>query len=116
LGRYGLTEQYLFDGLKELLPSLSYELLNDNRISVLKEPRVVASAYAFAAVLDRIQYGTLTRTLAAEVIKDQAANVAVSVSAQSDRWPDYWQSIDVCPNNLVHSFVSAVAMGWQHKW
>jgi adenosylcobinamide amidohydrolase len=116
LGRYGLTEQYLFDELKEALPTTSYELLHDNRTSVLTEPRVVASAYAFAAVLDRLQYGTLSSTLAAEVIKDQAANVAVSVSAQSDRWPEYWKNTEVSPNDLIHSFVSAVAMGWQHKW
>jgi adenosylcobinamide amidohydrolase len=116
LERYGLTEQYLFDGLEGLLPSASYELLRDNRAAVLNEPRVVASAYAFAAVLDRLQYGTLPSTLAAEVIKDQAANVAISVSAQSDRWPDCWQSIEVSPDNLLHSFVSGVAMGWQHKW
>lgn len=116
LGRFGLTEQYLFGELKKILPSTSYELLHDNRTSVLNEPRVVASAYAFAAVLDRLQYGTLSSILAAEVIKDQAANVAVSVSAQSDRWPDYWQTIEVASDNLVLSFVSAVAMGWQHKW
>jgi adenosylcobinamide amidohydrolase len=116
LERYGLTEQYLIDGLKGLLPGASYELLRDNRTAVLNEPRVVASAYAFAAVLYRLQYGTLPSTLAAEVIKDQAANVAISVSAQSDRWPDCWQSIEVSPDNLLHSFVSGVAMGWQHKW
>lgn len=116
LGRYGVTEKMLFNRLKTILPATSYELLDSNRNSVLKEPRVVASAYAFAAVLDRLQYGTLSSSLASEVIKDQAANVAVSVSAQSARWPEFWQDILVDKDNLVDSFVSAIALGWQNKW
>lgn len=116
LERYGVTEDSLFLRLKALLPDSSYELLDNNRQSVLREPRVVASAYAFSAVLDRLQYGTLSVTLTNEVIKDQAANVAVSVSAQSQRWPEFWQAIEVDKDNLTDSFVAALALGWQNKW
>lgn len=116
LERFGLTEKALFTRLKIQLPVVSYELLDSNRQSVLNEPRVVASAYAFAAVLDRLQYGTLSDSLASEVIKDQAANVAVSVSAQTARWPEFWQSIQVDKDNLLESFILAVALGWQNKW
>lgn len=116
LGRHGLTESLLFEQLKIQLPATSYQLLDSNRHSILEEPRVVASAYAFAAVLDRLQYGTLSYSVAGEVIRDQAANVAVSVSAQSARWPEFWQSTQVDKDNLMNSFISAIARGWQAKW
>ena len=126
LGRFGLSEPVLMASLKEQLPDSSFALLAENELSFLTEPRTVASAYAFAAILDRFQYGTLSPQLAPEVLKDAAANVAVAISMRPADWRRYWQAINVSTvsgNDVdkvttvaIAAFVEALAIGWQAKW
>jgi adenosylcobinamide amidohydrolase len=116
LGRFGLTETELLSRLKENLPAKSYDLLVNNQLAVTYEPRVSAAAYAYAAVLDRIQYGTLPESLAGELLRDQAANVAVALSSKASMWPEYWSQIPVNGKDWIEPFVKGLILGWQTRW
>jgi len=116
LGRFGLTEKELHARLQLLLPKASYELLRQNEMSVTYEPRVAAAAFAYAAVLDRLQYGTLPPDLAGEVLRDQSASVAVALSSKPALWADYWSRIPARSNDRLQPFVTGLALGWQARW
>jgi len=116
LGRFGLTEPVLRERLRAVLPAESYELLEKNAIGVLMEPRVSAAAFAYAAVLDRLQYGTLPADLAGELLRDQSASVAVALSAKPALWPEYWSRIPASATDRLEPFVTGLALGWQARW
>jgi adenosylcobinamide amidohydrolase len=116
LGRFGLPEKELLNRLKSILPPKSYELLTSNQLGVTMEPRVAAAAYAYAAVLDRIQYGTLPVELAGDVLRDQAANVAVALSSKPGMWPEFWRRIPANTVDRLEPFVRGLALGWQMRW
>lgn len=116
LGRFGLTEPELLKRLQELLPSGEYDLLVKNQMGVTMEPRLAAAAFAYAAVLDRLQYGTIPNELAAEMLRDQAATAAVAISTKTARWREFWQAIPINASDRVDPFVRALALGWQAKW
>lgn len=116
LGRFGLTEKTLHARLQALLPAASYELLKKNELGVTMEPRVAAAAYAYAAVLDRLAYGTLPAGLAGELLRDQAASVAVALSAKPQKWSDYWAQIPTATDDRLEPFVKGLALGWVTRW
>ena len=116
MGRFGLSEENLFSALKENLTENAYSLLENNAHSVLKEPRVVAASYAYAALLDRIQYGTLSSSIATEALRDQAANVAVGVSSKPSHWCQYWEQLPTSQDDALSLFTAAVTIGWESKW
>jgi adenosylcobinamide amidohydrolase len=116
LGRFGLTAQALHARLQARMPAASYDLLKQNELSVIHEPRVAAAAYAYAAVLDRLQYGTLPATLAGEMLRDQAASVAVALSAKPALWPDFWRQLPAGAQDPLDPFVMGLALGWQSRW
>lgn len=116
LGRFGLTEEKLLARLKGLLPEVYFGLLTENKMAVLWEPRVAATAYAYASVLDRLQYGTLPEEGAGETLRDQAASVGVALSGKSAAWPDIWSKIEVNPKDRVSPFVQGLALGWIERW
>lgn len=116
LGRFGLTEPELLKRLKELLPAGEYELLVKNQMGVTMEPRLAAAAFGYAAVLDRLQYGTIPEELAAEMLRDQAATAAVALSTKTERWQSFWQAIPISAMDRIDPFVRALALGWQAKW
>lgn len=116
LQRFGLTDKELHARLQELLPAASYDLLKRNQLSVTMEPRVAAAAFAYAAVLDRLQYGTLPDDLAGELLRDQSASVAVALSSKPELWSSYWSQIPVSPKDRLEPFVRALALGWQTRW
>lgn len=116
LGRFGLTEAALRERLRKMLPAQSYELLEKNALGVMMEPRVSATAFAYAAVLDRLQYGTLPADLAGELLRDQSASVAVALSAKPALWPEYWSKIPASSTDRLEPFVVGLALGWQTRW
>jgi adenosylcobinamide amidohydrolase len=116
LGRFGLTEEELQKRLQQALPPDSYDLLVKNTLTVTMEPRVSAAAYAYAAVLDRLQYGTLSSELSADMLRDQAATVAVSLSSKAARWNDFRTQIGAAENDRLAPFVQGLALGWRARW
>lgn len=116
LGRFGLTEARAHETLPRLLSEADYKLLKDNEKAVFFEPGVAAAAYAFAAVLDRIRYGTLPAGLAQESLRQQAASMAAALSAKPDQWYAYWSSLQRTEEDPIDLVLRAIALGWKSKW
>jgi adenosylcobinamide amidohydrolase len=116
LGRFGLTEARAHETLPRLLSEADYQLLKDNEKAVFYEPGVAAAAYAFAAVLDRIRYGTLPAGLAHESLRQQAASMAAALSAKPAQWPAYWASLQGAEEDPIDLVLRAIALGWKSKW
>jgi adenosylcobinamide amidohydrolase len=116
LRRFGFSEELLMNAMQMRLGELSLVLFEKNKNAVLYEPQVAASAYAFAAVLDRVRFGTLPATAARDVLRQQAATLAASLSARPESWYSFWQQLDVNMTNPLDVVYDAVAMGWTAKW
>lgn len=116
LRRFGLTRDQLMERIAPLLSPQDLALLQQNDKAVFYDPQVAACCYAFAAVLDRVSYGTLPSGLAREVLRQQAANIASALAAKPDRWADYWRQLSVDEQDPVAVVVEALALGWKTKW
>jgi len=120
LKRFGLTEEALFEKLKHKLSDVDFNLLNKNKRAFMSEPKLVANAYAFAALLDRFNYGSLSTHIKADVFLDQAINTVIAVSGKNEERLSYRSQfesqIDFSKTSGLDYFVSALAIGWQAKW
>jgi len=116
LRRFGFSEQSLLDAMKTRLSERSMELFHKNRVSVLHEVQVAAAAYAFAGVWDRVRYGALPASAARDVLRQQAATMAASLSARCESWHTFWKQIDVNMARPLDAIYDAVALGWTAKW
>lgn len=117
LGRYGVTEQTVFDGLTGRLDPVDLELLRHNSKAAFYEPLVGAAAHALAAVLDRVRHQTLPASVLPDAVVQQAATLAASLAAQPHRWAEFrtrlHQNGQFEPKPLV---LAAIALGWTEKW
>jgi adenosylcobinamide amidohydrolase len=117
LGRYGLREQTVFDDLSTLLDPPDLELLRRNSKAAFYEPLVGAAAHALAAVLDRVRHQTLPASVVPDAVVQQAATLAASLAAQTDRWAEFRTRLHVGgqfePKPLI---LAAIALGWSEKW
>ena len=116
LRRFGFSEESFRNAMRVRLPETSMELLEKNRNAVLYEPQVAAAAYAFVSVLDRVRYGTLPASAARDVLRQQAATLAVSLAAQPEAWYRFWQQLHVDLNRPLDAVYDAAALGWTAKW
>ena len=102
--------------LSGLLPESQYDLLDQNRQAVFYEPAVGAAAHAFAAVMDRVRFGTVPEPVAGETLRQQAACLACSLAARPQDWSDLYQALDGGGGDPLELVVRAVALGWDAKW
>ena len=121
LDRFGLTQERLLQGLQAHLSLADFRLVQQNLSSILADSRVNAAAYAYAELLDRLQFGNLSPTAVPEILLDQAAQVAVAVSAKPLSWPKFWQALSEIddfkqPIEPIDLFIAGLAQGWQAKW
>jgi len=117
LGRYGVKETTLFDDIAPLLGEADLELLKKNAKAALYEPLVGAAAHALATVCDRVRYGTIPETVAADATAQQAAALAANLAAQVHRWPEFRAQLRPYANADVKALVlRALALGWSEKW
>jgi adenosylcobinamide amidohydrolase len=117
LGRYGLTEATLFEEVGPLLSEADLELLRKNSKAVFYEPLVGAAAHALAAVCDRVRYGTIPDSAAADATVQQAATLAANLAAQVHRWPEFRLKLQAyAPVDVKALVLHAVALGWSEKW
>ncbi|MFT5578761.1 MAG: adenosylcobinamide amidohydrolase [Paraglaciecola psychrophila] len=123
LARFGLTKERLLAGMQQHLLADDFKLASDNLRSLTFDSRASAAAYAYAELLNRIQFGNLPADIAPEALLDQASSVAVAVSAKPLRWPAFWQALSVVPvteldrnSQAIDLFIAAMATGWQAKW
>ena len=116
LGRFGLTEQLALQRLADLLPERHYALLAKNRKAVFFDPGAAAAAYGIAAVLDRIEFGTLPRGLAHEALRQQAACLACSLAARPREWTRFRDELPEAIDDPIELVLAAIAAGWKSKW
>ena len=117
LGRYGVREATLFEDIAPLLSEADLELLRRNAKAVFYEPLVGSAAHALATVCDRVRYGTLPQTVAADAMVQQAAALAANLAAQVHRWVEFRSILRPHANGDVKALVlKALALGWSEKW
>lgn len=133
LGRFGVTEAALLAAVAPHLDATALELLRRNQRAVLMEPLVTAAAYAMAAVIDRVRYGTLPASVAADALVAQAATLAVSLAGAPARWSEFRAALHDAarvdgagiadadraePHTLdpLPLVAAALALGWREKW
>jgi hypothetical protein len=116
LGRYGVTERVIIDGVESQLDIADFELFKKNSKAVFYDPQVGAAAHALAAVIDRGRHGSLPQSGLRDAIVQQAALLAANLAARLENWTAYhgylrWISGE--PKDLV---IAAIALGWKEKW
>jgi adenosylcobinamide amidohydrolase len=117
LGRYGVKEATVFEDIAPFLGDTDLELLKKNAKSVFYEPLVGSAAHALATVCDRVRYGTVPDTVAAEATVQQAAALAANLAAQVHRWAEFRSALRPYAHGDVKALVlRAVALGWSEKW
>jgi adenosylcobinamide amidohydrolase len=116
LRRFGFSESAFLDAMKQRLGDGAMRLLEKNQNAILYEPQVAAAAYAFASVLDRLRFGVLPPAAGRDVLRNQAATLAASLSARTDRWHGFWQQLDAHADRPLDAVYDALALGWTAKW
>ncbi len=116
LRRFGLTEERLLDAMKTRLDESSFGLLQKNKVALLHDVQLAAAAYAFAGVLDRVRYGVLPSSAARDVLRQQSATMAASLSTRLDEWHRFWEQLDVHMDRPIDAIYDAIALGWAAKW
>jgi adenosylcobinamide amidohydrolase len=117
LGRYGVREATLFDDIAPLLSEPDLELLRKNAKAAFYEPLVGSAAHALATVCDRVRYGTIPATVAADAMVQQAAALAANLAAQVHRWVEFRATLRPHASGDVKALVlRALALGWSEKW
>ncbi len=134
LGRFGVKEETLKTALAKRLSAEEYTLLSANWLAVIHEPQVSAVGYAIAAVIDRVQFGTLGASVAHEALLNQAALLAVGLAARAECFAEVRATLaneaafsrrsEGCEGAEVWSgsgvvteiVAAAFAAGWRLKW
>ncbi len=117
LGRFGLTETRALEALARLLPQQQYALLRKNQKAVFYEPGVAAAAHAFAAVLDRVAFGTVASGMASTTLRQQAACLASALAAKPQDWLALYNKLPLpSDDDPVELVLEAIALGWKAKW
>jgi len=116
LGRFGANEEYLLKKLASKLDKGTFDLLKQNKHSVFRDAKLVAAAYAYAAILDRLHYQTLSPTIRNDVLLDQAANTAMALSSTNEQWQQLRDQLEPQRGDALDLFVQAMAIAWRTKW
>ncbi len=117
LERFGFSEAFFEQRLRESVLAPRYDFYKKNWDAILHNPQTAGCAYAIAAVLDRLAYGTLPPACASELLFNQccllATTLAVKPGAFSDMHRHLQPHIDQAANELVFQ---AIVLGWEAKW
>jgi hypothetical protein len=117
LGRFGVREATVYEDIAPFLDAADLELLKKNSKAVFYEPLVGAAAHALATVCDRVRFGTLPESVAADATAQQAAGLACNLSAQTHRWPEFRATLRPHATGDIKTLVlRAIALGWSAKW
>jgi adenosylcobinamide amidohydrolase len=116
LRRFGFAEAGFLEAMRARLSEPLMRLLEKNKNAVMYEPQVAASAYAFAAVWDRVRFGVLPPTAAPEILRQQAATMAASLAARPETWHMFWKQLNVNMDRPLDAVYDALALGWTAKW
>lgn len=114
--RFGLDEKKLRDSLRRHLDERAFEFAEKNWKSLIYEPQVAASAYALAAILDRMRCGTLPESAAREAFVQHASGLAAGLAAKNSNFSEFVDKLSREAFNPPEIVALALAMGWQAKW
>lgn len=117
--RFGLTEERMLRHLQTKLDTPTFERAKNNLSALRMDARFMAAAYAYAELLDRFQYQQLPDTLRAEVLLDQAAQLAVGLSGKSEQWIGFREQLNFnrkTEQAETSLLLDAMALGWVAKW
>jgi adenosylcobinamide amidohydrolase len=133
LGRFGATEAAVLEAIAPHLDATALELLRRNNRAVFWEPLVTGAACAMAAVIDRVRYGAIPASVAADALVQQAATLAVSLAASPARWSEFRSTLHAHAGSIRDAVAgggpagglrldptplvaAAIALGWREKW
>lgn len=116
LKRYGFKPALFLPAMESRLDADEFAFLDKNNRSVVHDPLVSAAAYAYAAVWDRVRYGTLSTDLATPLLRQQAAVLATAVAAKPEAWPACYEQLAVHEDAMLNAVYDAIALGWRLKW
>ena len=117
LGRFGVREATLFEDIAPFLSEArSGAAQEEQQGGVLRAARRCGGARA-GGRRDRVRYGTLPASVAADAMAQQAATLAANLAAQAHRWPEFRSRLRPHATGDVKALVlRAVALGWSEKW
>ena len=117
LERFGFSEKFFEQRLRDSLPATRYEFYKKNWDAMIHNPQTAGCAYAIAAVLDRLAYGALPAPCATELLFNQccllAATLAIKPGAFGDMYRRLQPHLGKAANELVFQ---AILLGWEAKW
>jgi len=118
LKRFGLKEDRFLSAMEGRLGQDEFAFFTRNIRSVVHDPGVSASAYAIAAVWDRLRHRTLSPILAGPLLRQQAAMLASLLAARPEAWPSCYEQLVVHEEKeaLLDIVYDAIALGWRLKW
>jgi len=116
LGRHGLTEERLAEGLARHLAGERLHLAERNAKAIAFDAQVAAAAYAIAAVLDRRDAGTLPPDAADEAVLNQAALLGSVIAARPDAYAGIRTVLAAELRDPVELVCAGIAHGWAAKW
>ncbi|MGC4072367.1 MAG: adenosylcobinamide amidohydrolase [Nibricoccus sp.] len=132
LGRFGVKEDALKREVGKIFSEDECALFLANWQAVIHEPQVSAAAYAVAAVLDRVQFGTLGASVAHEALLNQAALLAAGLAAKTENFAEVRAELareevfsrrgegregaEVWSGKALEIVAVALVAGWRLKW
>jgi adenosylcobinamide amidohydrolase len=117
LERFGFSEAFFEQRLRESVPAQRYEFYKKNWDAILHDPQLAGCAYAIAAVLDRLAYGTLPPACAKELLFNQCCLLATTLAVKPGAFTDMHQHLQPHTGKTANELIcQAILLGWEAKW
>lgn len=117
LERFGFSESFFKRRLSESLSAERYDFFKKNWDAIIHDPQAAGCAYAFAAVLDRLAYGTLPASCATELLLNQCSLLATTLAVKPSAFAAMHRHLQPHAAKPAHElFFQAILLGWEAKW
>ncbi len=117
LERFGFSEAFFEQRLRASVPAKRYEYYQKNWDAILHNPQTVGCAYAMAAVLDRLAYGTFPASCATELLFNQCCLLATTLAVQPGAFSDIHHHLQPHLGKSTNELIfQAILLGWEAKW
>jgi len=119
--RLGATKDTIQAGIARHLPESLSAVFAKNFEGLNRDPLAVAAVCSLVHVRDKIGWGILPESCMKEILTQQGAMLAASISQKINRTPDYYNQLSNEPlsldNNSVLDFIyKSCAIGYEEKW
>jgi adenosylcobinamide amidohydrolase len=117
LERFGFSEAFFEQRLRDSVPAKRYEFYKKNWDAIIHDPQTAGCAYAIAAVLDRLAYGTLPAPCAAELLFNQCCLLATTLAVKPGVFTDMHHRLQPHIGKTANELIfQAILLGWETKW